>query len=83
MFVCCAVLRPGQHSFHVESVSEPTHTVHGQISLAVNLYLVHVFLPIQCVIRKTGPREPGSRSGMEHIVYLQCRGTARFCFKPS
>ena len=36
MFVCCAVLRHGQHSFHVESVSEPTHTVHGRISLAVN-----------------------------------------------
>ena len=36
IFVCCVVLRPGQHSFHVMSVSEPTHTVHGQISLAVN-----------------------------------------------
>ena len=39
----CAVLRPSHHSFHVESVSDPTQTVHGQISFAVNYYLVHVF----------------------------------------
>ena len=35
MFVCCAVLRPSQQTFHVESVSEPNYTVHGQISFAV------------------------------------------------
>ena len=36
MHVCCAVLRPSQQSVHVESVGEPTHTVHGQICLVVN-----------------------------------------------
>ena len=48
-FVCCAVLRPSQYTFHVESVNEPTYTVHGQIFLAVNYYLVHMFSPVYLV----------------------------------
>ena len=34
-FVCSAVLRASQHTFRFEPDSEPSHTVHGQISLAV------------------------------------------------
>ena len=48
-FVCYAVLRPSKHTLHVESVSEPSHTVHGQITLAVNQYSVHMFSPVYLV----------------------------------